>query len=254
MIASHLLAARRAASPLLIGSLAVLIGAAWLALWLWERSPEARFIHHTGATGAPALAEAGLFVAGWAVMTVAMMLPTSVPLVATFAALVARRPHPSVLTSLVVAGYLATWIAFGLAVYLADRGLHLLVDATPWLAAHPQLIAGGVLLAGGAYQFSALKYRCLDECRSPLGFVLSRWAGQRPAADALRIGVAHGLFCLGCCWSLMLVMFALGLGNLAWMFGLALVMTIEKNLPIGRRLGRPIGALLLLAGLWTLAA
>jgi predicted metal-binding membrane protein len=186
-------------------------------------------------------------------MTVAMMLPTSVPLVATFAALVGRRPRPALLVSLVVVGYLGTWTAFGLAVYLADRGLHALVEATPWLAAHPQLIAGGVLLAGGAYQFSALKYRCLDECRSPLGFVLSRWTGSRPGLEAVRIGIAHGVFCLGCCWSLMLVMFALGLGNLAWMFGLGVVMTIEKNLPIGRRLGRPVGALLLFAGLWTLA-
>jgi predicted metal-binding membrane protein len=253
MIASRLLAARRAASPLLIVSLGVLVGAAWLALWLWERSPEARFLHHAGSTGAATIAEIALFVAGWAVMTVAMMLPTSVPLVATFAALVGRRPRPAMLTGLVVAGYLVTWTAFGLAVYLADRSLHALVDATPWLAAHPQLIAGAVLVVGGAYQFSALKYRCLDECRSPLGFVLNRWTGQRPATDALRIGVAHGLFCLGCCWSLMLVMFALGLGNLAWMFGLALVMTVEKNLPIGRRIGRPVGALLLFAGLWTLA-
>jgi predicted metal-binding membrane protein len=253
MAASQLLAARRAASPLLITSLALLVGAAWLALWLWERSPESRFLHHTGSTGAAPLAEIGLFVVGWAVMSVAMMLPTSVPLIATFRALVGQRPHPMLLTGLVVAGYLATWTGFGLAVYLADRGLHALVDVTPWLAAHPQLIAGSVLLAGGAYQFSALKYRCLDACRSPLGFVLSRWSGERPAADALRIGVGHGLFCLGCCWSLMLVMFALGLGNLAWMFGLALVMTVEKNLPIGRRLGRPVGALLLFAGLWTLA-
>jgi predicted metal-binding membrane protein len=253
MMASQLLAARRAASPLLIASLAVLVAAAWLALWLWERSPEARFLHHAGPTGAAPNAEIGLFVAGWAVMTVAMMLPTSVPLVATFAALVGRRRRPALLTGLVVAGYLVTWTAFGLAVYLADRGLHAFVDATPWLAAHPQLIAGGVLIAAGAYQFSALKYRCLDECRSPLGFVLSRWTGERPATDALRIGVAHGLFCLGCCWSLMLVMFALGLGNLAWMFGLGVVMTVEKNLPIGRRLGRPVGALLLFAGLWTLA-
>ena len=251
MLASQRLAARRAASPLLLAAIALLVGAAWIALWLWERSPEARFLHHAGATGATQLVEVGLFIVGWAVMTVAMMLPTSVPLVATFGALVARRSRPALLVALVIAGYLGTWTAFGFAVYLADRVLHAVVDATPWLAAHPQLIAAGVLFAGGAYQFSPLKYRCLDECRSPLGFVLNRWSGRRPRTDALRIGVAHGLFCLGCCWSLMLVMFALGLGNLAWMFGLGVVMTIEKNLPFGRRLGRPIGVLLLLAGLWT---
>ena len=253
MAALQRLAARSAASPLLFGAIAALVGGAWIALWLWERSPEARFLHHAGATGAPQLLEIALFVAGWTVMIIAMMLPTSVPLVATFGALVARRPRSAVLVGLMVGGYLATWVVFGFSVYLADRVLHAIVDETPWLAAHPQLIAGGVLLAGGAYQFTPLKYRCLDECRSPLGFVLSRWSGIRPRLEALRIGVAHGLFCLGCCWSLMLVMFALGLGNLAWMFALAVAMTIEKNLPVGRGLGRPLGGLLLLAGVATLA-
>lgn len=253
MSALQRLAARSAASPLLLGAIAALVAAAWIALWLWERSPGARFLHHGGATGAPPIAEIGLFVAGWTVMIVAMMLPTSVPLVTVFAALVGRRPHAPILVGLMVGAYLVTWVAFGLGVYLADRLLHAIVDATPWLAAHPQLIAGGVLLAGGAYQFTPLKYRCLDECRSPLGFVLGRWTGTRPRFDALRIGVAHGLFCLGCCWSLMFVMFALGLGNLAWMFALAVAMTVEKNLPIGRRIGRPLGAVLLLAGVATLA-
>lgn len=253
MSALQRLAARSAASPVLLGAIAALVGGAWIALWLWERSPGARFLHHAGATGALQAAEIALFVAGWTVMIVAMMLPTSVPLATTFAALVARRPRPPVLVGLMVGAYLVTWVAFGLGVYLADRVLHAVVDATPWLAAHPQLIAGGVLLAGGAYQFTPLKYRCLDECRSPLGFVLSRWTGTQPRFEAVRIGLAHGLFCLGCCWSLMLVMFALGLGNLAWMFALAIAMTVEKNLPIGRSIGRPIGLLLVLAGVATLA-
>jgi predicted metal-binding membrane protein len=253
MAALQRLAARSGASPLLLAAIAALVGGAWIALWLWERSPEARFLHHAGATGASQVVEIALFVAGWTVMIVAMMLPTTVPLLSTFAALVGRRPRAPILIALMVGGYLATWVGFGLAVYAADRVLHAIVDATPWLAAHPQLIAGGVLLAGGAYQFTPLKYRCLDECRSPLGFVLSRWTGTRPRFEALRIGIAHGLFCLGCCWSLMLVMFALGLGNLAWMFALAVAMTVEKNLPIGRGIGRPLGALLLLAGIATLA-
>jgi predicted metal-binding membrane protein len=82
---------------------------------------------------------------------------------------------------------------------------------------------------------------------------MNRWRGRRERAEAFMIGVAHGLFCVGCCWSLMLVMFALGLGNLAWMFVLGVLMAIEKNAPIGRRLGRPVGAALLFAGLLTLA-
>jgi predicted metal-binding membrane protein len=240
--------------PVLVSAIAFLVVSAWVALWLWERSPGARFLHHGGGTGAPAVLEVGLFVVGWAVMTVAMMLPTSVPLVRTFAAIVGRRHRPGRLVALLILGYLATWTAFGLLVYLGDRVLHAIVDATPWLAAYPQVIAAGVLATAGAYQFSALKYRCLDECRTPLGFVISRWTGRHERTEALRIGVAHGLFCLGCCWSLMLVMFALGLGSLAWMFVLAVLMAIEKNAPIGRSLGRPVGVVLLFAGLATLAS
>lgn len=238
---------------LVLAAIALLVGAAWLALWMWERSPEARFLHHAGGTGAAPIAETALFVVGWTVMTVAMMVPTTVPLVRLFGALVSRRRRPGLLVAVLLAGYLVTWVGFGALVYLGDRVVHLVVDATPWLAAHPQLIAAGVLLGAGAYQFSPLKYRCLDECRSPLGFLVQRWQGRQEQLEAFRIGVAHGLFCIGCCWSLMLVMFALGLGNLAWMFGLGIVMAIEKNAPIGRHLGRPIGAALLFAGLLTLA-
>jgi predicted metal-binding membrane protein len=245
--------ARSVGGPLLLPAIALLVVAAWAALWMWERSPEARFLHHAGGTGAPAIVETALFVTGWAVMTVAMMLPTTVPLVRLFRALVSRRPHPARLVVLLLGGYLVTWIAFGALVYLGDRVIHLVVDATPWLAAHPQLITGSVLLAAGGYQFSPLKYRCLDECRSPLGFLMNRWRARREHLESFSIGVAHGLFCVGCCWSLMLVMFALGLGNLAWMFALGVLMTIEKNASIGRRLGRPVGAALVFAGLLTLA-
>jgi predicted metal-binding membrane protein len=98
-----------------------------------------------------------------------------------------------------------------------------------------------------------LKYRCLEECRSPLGFVLQRWQGLRPAREAVALGVAHGLFCVGCCWSLMLVMFGLGLGSLAWMLAFGTVMAVEKNLPWGRRLGRPLGLALLAGAVWIVA-
>ena len=104
-------------------------------------------------------------------------------------------------------------------------------------------------MVAGLYQFSPLKYRCLDECRSPLGFVLNRWRGVAERREAFGLGIAHGLFCVGCCWSLMLVMFAVGLGSLAWMLVLGVITAIEKNVPWGRRLARPLGVVLLLAGL-----
>ena len=108
-------------------------------------------------------------------------------------------------------------------------------------------VGAAVLAGAGLFQWSALKYRCLDECRTPFGFVASRWHGVSPAREALRIGIDHGIFCVGCCWALMLTMFVVGIGSVGWMLALAALMAAEKNLPFGRRLRTPVG-LALLAG------
>jgi predicted metal-binding membrane protein len=124
--------------------------------------------------------------------------------------------------------------------------LHRTVDASPWLQAHHQLIWGSVLIGAGAFQFSALKERCLTQCRTPVGFLVERY---RPGARAaFQIGVAHGLSCLGCCWALMLVAFAAGTGDLAWMAGLACVMVIERSTSWGRSFVRPFGVALVCLG------
>ena len=103
-------------------------------------------------------------------------------------------------------------------------------------------VSGAVILTiAGLYQFSSLKYACLDKCRSPLSFITSRWQGRNESAQSLRIGVEHGLFCVGCCWSLMALMFLVGTGNLIWMLLLGAVMALEKNLPWGHRLSAPLG-------------
>jgi predicted metal-binding membrane protein len=234
---------------LLLVLLVALVGFGWAALWAWSTSPAARYLDHRDldADGLTATTVA-LFTAGWLLMTIAMMLPTSLPLLATFRAVVGRRPHPDRLATLVVAGYLAGWTAVGFGMFVADSGIHALVGAIPYLAAHPNMIVALTLLAAGAYQFSPLKYRCLEACRSPLLFVMSHWRAARPAREALEIGLRHAAYCVGCCWSVMLVLFALGMGNLAWMLGAGIVMAIEKNLPGGRRLGKPLGVVLLLAG------
>lgn len=234
---------------LLLGLVGLLIGAAWLALWQVDASPYGRYLHHETPTGLGGPLEASLFVAGWSLMIVAMMLPTIVPFLTTFGALVGRRRRPVLLVGLAIVGYVAAWTAFGLVAWLGDRLIHLSVDAIPWLAAYPQVILAATLAVAGLYQFSSLKYRCLAECRSPLGFIIGRWQGRSERTESFRLGVAHGLFCIGCCWSLMLVMFAAGLGNLAWMFVLAVITAIEKNAPWGRRLGHPLGVALVIAGL-----
>jgi predicted metal-binding membrane protein len=105
------------------------------------------------------------------------------------------------------------------------------------------------LIAAGVYQFTPLKYYCLDKCRSPLNFIMGHWNGRDAARQALALGVHHGLFCVGCCWSLMLLMFAVGAGSLGWMLVLGVVMAAEKNLPWGRRLSAPLGVTLLIWGI-----
>lgn len=249
---AHLRAPRRDRA-ILTGSLLALAGAAWLALWLWEGSPYGHYLHH-GADAGPLPLEAALFAVGWLLMIVAMMLPSSIPLVMTFGALVGRRRHPGRLVALLLVGYLVVWGGFGLAAWVLDRGIHAAVDALPWLAQHPQLIISSTLLLAGLWQFSPLRDRCLDACRSPLGFVLNRWRGTSEQREALAMGIAHGVFCVGCCWSLMLVMFGVGLGSLSAMLVLGGLTAVEKNLPWGSRMSRPVGILLVLAAVYAIAS
>ena len=241
---------------ILVGSLGALTVVAWLALWFWEGSPFGHYLHHDGVGGGgPSLAVgATAFTVGWTLMIIAMMLPSSVPLVVTFGALVGRRARPWRLVALLLVGYVLVWAGFGFAAFAADRGIHAAVDTLPWLAAHPQLILGTTLLAAGLWQFSPLRDRCLDECRSPLGFVLNRWQGTSERREALLMGIAHGAFCVGCCWSLMLVMFGVGISSLTGMLVLGGLTAIEKNLPQGRRLTRPLGVALILAAVYAVAA
>jgi predicted metal-binding membrane protein len=189
-----------------------------------------------------------VFVLGWVLMITAMMLPTSVPLIALFGAVVRARPDGGRLIGLLLLGYLSVWTMFGIAVHAGDAVLHLLVDSLPWLSQHVGAIATVTVLLAGVYQFTPLKYHCLERCRSPRAFIISRWRGRRPVSEAFDLGIAHGLFCIGCCWSLMLLMFAVGVGSLGWMLVLGAVMAIEKNLPWGRRFSAPVGGLLLAWG------
>jgi predicted metal-binding membrane protein len=194
-----------------------------------------------------------LFVGAWTVMTVAMMLPTSVPLIATFEAIAGERRDRLLLVALVIVGYLATWALVGLIVYGAGAIVQQAVVGSAWLQAHAYIGSAGLLLVAGAYQFTPLKHRCLDKCRSPLTFVLGHWQGEHDRRNALWLGAHHGLFCVGCCWALMLVMFAVGVGNLGWMLVLGAVMAVEKNVSWGRRLSAPLGILLVIGGLTLLA-
>lgn len=233
--------------PLMV-SLAGVITLAWLALLLWGASPYGRFLSHESmgefhlGSDLPLMA---LFVAGWTLMTVAMMLPTSLPLVTLFYGMMGQRQDRLRLLALMLLGYLGLWTIFGTLVHVGDFFVHRMVEQVAWLDANHWLLSAGTLLIAGLYQFSPLKYKCLDKCRSPMSFIAQHWRGGRAPVQALALGAHHALFCIGCCWALMLLMFAVGAGNIAYMLVLGAVMAVEKNVSWGRRLSAPLGVFLI---------
>ncbi len=239
----------------------LLVACAWIVLWTWEQSPYGRYLNH-GDFGAlnldsaicRAIAEgvlrdavlpATLFIVGWVMMTAAMMLPTSLPLLEIFRRLTRNRQDYALLMTLLIVGYIAVWAAFGVLAHGLYTLIYVLVADSLWLQTNAWIFGAATLALAGLFQFSELKYRCLDKCRTPLSFVIERWRGRAERWNALRLGLHHGLFCLGCCWALMLLMFVVGAGSVGWMLVLGAVMAVEKNLPWGRRLAVPLGIILL---------
>jgi predicted metal-binding membrane protein len=143
--------------------------------------------------------------------------------------------------TLVVLGYLAVWSAFGLIAHALDYGLHDLAAAFPWLAVNGWVLGAAVLATAGVFQFSALKYHCLAKCRAPFSFVNEHWRGGGAYRQSFLLGVHHGIFCVGCCWAIMLLMFVVGTGSVGWMLALGSLMAIEKNVSWGNRLSAPLG-------------
>lgn len=180
-------------------------------------------------------------------MTAAMMLPTTLPLVRLFDRMIAARGDSAALHASLITGYLGAWSTFGMMMYWIDWLLHVGLGGWPWLARRPWFPSLVILAIAGAFQFSELKYHCLEKCRTPLGFILGYWHGGRPKREAFNVGWAHGIYCIGCCWALMLLMFAIGMGNLGWMLLLGSLMALEKNVSWGRHLSVPIGGALLIS-------
>ena len=239
----------------------------WFALWAWSASPYAFYLQHGNwldpgpaaflcrvIPGGDIVVPAALHTLGWLLMTVAMMLPTTLPLLEQFRRMVFRRDDATLLLNLVVAGYLGVWIAFGVLAHGLDRLVMDAVAQSPWLASHGWLLGAMVIGGAGLFQFSSLKYRCLDKCRTPLSFIMEHWTGSAQRRQALMLGVHHGAFCVGCCWALMLLMFVVGTGSIGWMLLLGGIMAVEKNMSWGRRISAPLGAgLLIVAGVITVA-
>ena len=249
--------ANRQASPAFVRTIAILsacIAAAWgLSAWAEVSGAAAQLHHHTlYESGRPLWLSALLVLGAWQVMTAAMMLPSSLGFIRMYAATASNAPDFPRALALFLVAYFGVWSAFALAAFGGDMMLHHAVDALPWLGAHPQTIAAGTLALAGIYQLTPLKDACLKACRNP-GMYLTRHY-QRGVLNGMRLGLGHALFCLGCCWALMLVMFAAGVAHLAWMGVLAVVMLVEKAMPNGDRLVAPVGAALGVLALLALVA
>ena len=198
------------------------------------------------------LTYAGLVLLMWAVMMVAMMLPSAAPTILLVAALDRQRGQAAPRsTAFFAAGYLLVWLGFSLAATTLEWALDEagLLSATMALA--NVLVAGGILIAAGLYQWTPLKDRCLRHCRSPLGFIVQHW--RAGALGSLSSGARHGAFCLGCCWMLMALLFVGGVMSLAWIGAIAFLVLVEKTLPWGGRMSRVAGAVLIVWGAITLA-
>ncbi len=235
----------------ILGLLLALAAAAWA--WLaWQAAGADMDM----AMASPTMGmRAPLFLAIWVVMMVAMMFPTAAPMILTFHRVQAskrQRGEAFVATWVFVAAYMLVWTLSGVAAYagaLAAEAIAAHAALSPSAAAR---IGGAVLVAAGLYQLTPFKDMCLSKCRTPIGFIMTSW--RDGVGGALRMGLTHGAYCLGCCWLLFVVLFPLGIMNIAAMAVITLVVLAEKTLPWGRPVARATAAALVAYGAVVLAA
>ena len=188
----------------------------------------------------------------WAVMMTGMMLPSAAPLLLLYGA-AARRSSPQTAarqTYALAAGYLAAWTTFSLGATALQRALASLLLLSPMMEAANSRVSAALLLIAGVYQWTPLKNACLHACQSPVGFLMGRWrSGGR---GAFWMGLEHGSHCVGCCWALMLLLFAGGVMNVLVIVVLTAFVVLEKLMPVGRLGARISGAFLIAAGCWVL--
>ena len=190
----------------------------------------------------------------WAVMMAGMMLPSAFPVLLFYDSVLRRAPDPTPPTPRVAAmaaGYLLVWLLFSVAATVLQRVLSGLLLLTPMMELASPRAGAALLLTAGIYQWTPLKGTCLRECRSPLSFLTQHW--RAGIAGAFRMGLGHGVYCLGCCWALMLLLFVGGVMNLWVIVALTLLVLVEKIAPFGAQSSRVTGAGLVGASLWVLA-
>ncbi len=189
----------------------------------------------------------------WITMMIAMMTPTVVPMVMMFTTVnksKKQKQQSYVPTSIFLLGYLLAWGLFSIVVSLIQWPLHEAGLLNTMMDSRSYLLSGGILILAGLYQFTPLKDVCLKHCRTPLGFIMTAW--KEGYVGALKMGFHHGIFCVGCCWALMLILFAVGVMNILWVILITIFVLLEKVLPVSTKTMRAITGLSLLiwGGYW----
>jgi predicted metal-binding membrane protein len=225
------------------------LDAAARAVWAALCGPTWDHASHFGMpTGLSAVGDLALITLMWSAMTFAMMLPTAGPMVLTYAEIAetAEAKRERIVSPLVVtAGYVSVWLGFALAATLLQWSLVRLALLDQAHRSASPLFSGAIFMAAGAYQFSVLKHACVTVCQRPFPYLFAHWSSE--AGAVFRLGVTQGLFCLGCCWAMMLVMFAVGVMNVVWMAALGVIMAIEKSLST-TRFSRAVGIVFIAVG------
>ena len=189
----------------------------------------------------------------WAAMMIAMMLPSALPMILTFAAVAHNRQRlgrPFVPTSIFILGYIAVWSAFSLLAAVGQWVLHRHALLSASMASTSAWLGGTLLLGAGIFQFTPLKQACLTHCRGPLQFIMTRW--REGYSGAFRMGLEHGVFCTGCCWALMALLFVAGVMNILWIAALTLLVCMEKLLPPRTQVSVTTGLLLAAWGVFVI--
>jgi len=191
----------------------------------------------------------------WIVMMIGMMMPSVAPMILIYAR-VGRQAEtsgqPFAASAWFAAGYLVAWTGFSLAATFAQWALQRAALLTPMMESASNVLGGVVLIAAGVYQWTPVKEACLSYCQAPLTFIMRHGGFRREAAGALTLGFRHGLYCIGCCWALMLLLFVGGVMNLLWIAALAVLVLLEKAMPFGKSVSRVAGVAFIAMGTWLL--
>ena len=191
----------------------------------------------------------------WVVMMVGMMTPSAAPMILLYARVgrqAATQGKPFAATGWFAAGYLLAWAGFSVAATLAQWFLERAMLLSSMTEIASNLLGGILLVAIGIYQWTPLKYACLDQCQSPLSFIQQHGGFRREASLSMRLGAMHGAYCVGCCWALMALLFVGGVMNLLWIAAITILVLLEKIVRAGRTLPRVAGIGLIVAGIWLL--